>query len=162
MAPDLGKVGIRMRGDWSSSATYEVLDAVSYNGALYIAKQAVPENTLPTNATYWQAALTASATAYTFNLSSSFSGTTSISRVGDLIFLNLNITGTFTANANHELGSLPSELITSEAQFEIGTISSTGITGIGEVIIRANSANVLMIAAASGTKFQATITYVKK
>lgn len=57
MAADLGKVGMRMRGDWSNSATYEVLDAVSYQDGLYIAKQAVPANTLPTNTTYWQVAL---------------------------------------------------------------------------------------------------------
>ena len=57
MATDLGKVGMRMRGDWSSSATYEVLDAVSYSGGLYVAKQAVPANTAPTNTTYWQAAI---------------------------------------------------------------------------------------------------------
>ena len=59
MATDLGKVGIVMKGAWSSSATYEVLDAVSYNDGLYIAKQAVPANTLPTNATYWQVAVDA-------------------------------------------------------------------------------------------------------
>ena len=57
MATDLGKVGMVMKGDWSSSATYEVLDAVSYNNGLYIAKQAVPANTAPTNTTYWQVAL---------------------------------------------------------------------------------------------------------
>lgn len=57
MATDLGKVGMRARGDWSSSATYEVMDVVSYNRGLYIAKQAVPANTLPTNTTYWQVAL---------------------------------------------------------------------------------------------------------
>lgn len=57
MATDLGKVGIVMKGDWSSSATYEVLDAVSYNGGLYIAKQDVSANTAPTNTTYWQAAV---------------------------------------------------------------------------------------------------------
>lgn len=57
MATDLGKVGIVMKGTWSSSATYEVLDAVFYNGDTYIAKQAVPANTVPTNTTYWQAAL---------------------------------------------------------------------------------------------------------
>lgn len=57
MATDLGKVGMRMRGDWDSSTAYEVLDAVSYNSSLYIAKQAVPANTLPTNTTYWQLAL---------------------------------------------------------------------------------------------------------
>ena len=54
MATLIGKVGMVMKGDWSSSATYEVLDAVTYNGSLYIAKQAVPVNTLPTNTTYWQ------------------------------------------------------------------------------------------------------------
>ena len=59
MATDLGKVGMRARGDWSSSTAYEVLDAVSYNNGLYIAKQAVPANTLPTNTTYWQVAIDA-------------------------------------------------------------------------------------------------------
>lgn len=57
MATDLGKVGIVMKGNWSSSATYEGLDAVSYNGGFYIAKQAVPANTVPTNTTYWQVAV---------------------------------------------------------------------------------------------------------
>ena len=57
-ATDLGKVGMVMKGTWSSSATYEILDAVTYNGSLYIAKQAVPANTLPTNTTYWQLAAT--------------------------------------------------------------------------------------------------------
>ena len=57
-ATDLGKVGIVMKGNYNSANTYEVLDAVSYNNGLYIAKQAVPANTLPTNTTYWQAAIT--------------------------------------------------------------------------------------------------------
>ena len=57
MATDLGKVGIVMKGDWNSSATYEALDAVTYNNGLYIAKQAVPANTVPTNTTYWQPAV---------------------------------------------------------------------------------------------------------
>ena len=56
-ATDLGKVGIVMKGAWSSSATYEELDAVYYNSNTYIAKQAVPANTDPTNTTYWQIAL---------------------------------------------------------------------------------------------------------
>lgn len=58
MATLVGKVGIVMKGNWSSSATYEVLDAVSYAGGLYIAKQSVPANTAPTNTTYWQPAAT--------------------------------------------------------------------------------------------------------
>ena len=57
MATDIGKVGIVMKGAWNSSATYEVLDAVSYNNGTYIAKQDVPANTAPTNTTYWQVAL---------------------------------------------------------------------------------------------------------
>ena len=61
MATDLGKVGMVMKGDWSSSATYETLDVVSYSGSLYVAKQNVPANTLPTNTTYWQAAVSVSA-----------------------------------------------------------------------------------------------------
>ena len=60
MATDLGKVGMRARGSWNSSTTYEVLDVVSYNNSLYIAKQAVPANTAPTNTTYWQVAFSAS------------------------------------------------------------------------------------------------------
>jgi hypothetical protein len=60
----LGKVGIRMRGNWNSSTAYEVLDAVSYNNGLYIAKQGVPANTLPTDTTYWQLALDNTALVY--------------------------------------------------------------------------------------------------
>lgn len=59
MATLIGKVGIVMKGDYNSANTYEVLDAVSYNGGLYVAKQAVPANTLPTNTTYWQKAIDA-------------------------------------------------------------------------------------------------------
>lgn len=57
MATLVGKVGMVMKGDWSSSATYEALDAVSYNNGMYIAKQDVPANTAPTNTTYWQSAI---------------------------------------------------------------------------------------------------------
>lgn len=57
MATNIGKVGIVAKGVWNNSATYEVLDAVGYNGGTYIAKQNVPANTVPTNTTYWQPAL---------------------------------------------------------------------------------------------------------
>lgn len=56
MATNVGKVGIVMKGTWNSASTYEVLDAVTYSGSLYIAKQDVPANTTPTNTTYWQLA----------------------------------------------------------------------------------------------------------
>lgn len=55
----VGKAGIVLKGAYSSASTYEIMDAVSYNNGLYIAKQAVPANTPPTNTTYWQAALDA-------------------------------------------------------------------------------------------------------
>ena len=54
MATDLGKVGIRLRGEWSSAATYEILDAVTYQHGFYIAKQAVPANTAPTQTAFWE------------------------------------------------------------------------------------------------------------
>ena len=57
MATSVGRVARVMKGTWSSSATYEMLDAVSYNNGLYIAKQNVPAGTLPTTSTYWQVAL---------------------------------------------------------------------------------------------------------
>lgn len=34
---DLGKVGITLKGEWNSSASYERLDTVTYEGSLYIA-----------------------------------------------------------------------------------------------------------------------------
>lgn len=57
MATDLGKVGMRLRGTYNAANSYEVLDVVTYNNGLYIAKTSVPANTLPTNTTYWQVAL---------------------------------------------------------------------------------------------------------
>lgn len=90
MATDLGKVGIVMKGTWSSSATYEVLDAVSYNGSLYIAKQAVPANTTPTNTTYWQTALQTpfeTVTGYTITEYISQASYLKVYRYGKLIFV---------------------------------------------------------------------------
>lgn len=57
MATDLGKVGMVMKGAYNSANTYEVLDSVSYQGGLYIAKREVPAGTAPTNTTYWQDAV---------------------------------------------------------------------------------------------------------
>ena len=51
---DIGRVGMVTKGDYNSASTYEVLDVLSYNGGLYIAKQNVPAGTTPTNTTYWQ------------------------------------------------------------------------------------------------------------
>lgn len=47
------KIGLVDKGDYSSSATYQVLDMVKYNGITYLAKQDVPTGTVPTNTAYW-------------------------------------------------------------------------------------------------------------
>ena len=93
-ATDLGKVGIVMKGAWSSSPTYEALDAVSYNGGLYIAKQAVPANTAPTNTTYWQSAidLASANVSYTKNADNVSSLSGEIRKSGDIVTINANLT----------------------------------------------------------------------
>jgi len=48
-----GRVLLMPKGDYDSTATYEMLDIVSYNGSSYIAKSTTTGN-LPTNTTYWQ------------------------------------------------------------------------------------------------------------
>ena len=81
MATDLGRVGILVKGDYNSASTYEVLDCVTYNGSLYLAKQSVPAGTAPTNTTYWNKSVdvqnallcyTASATVTTANTNENF------------------------------------------------------------------------------------------
>lgn len=53
---DVGRVSFVIKGAWNLATSYEKLDAVSYNGSLYIAKQDVPGGTAITNTTYWQLA----------------------------------------------------------------------------------------------------------
>lgn len=48
-----GRVLLMPKGDYDPTATYEMLDIVSYNGSSYIAKGTTTGN-LPTNTTYWQ------------------------------------------------------------------------------------------------------------
>lgn len=60
MATLIGRVGMVVKGAWDSSVAYDEMDVVTYNNSTYIAKQASPEGTLPTNTTYWQLALDAS------------------------------------------------------------------------------------------------------
>lgn len=104
-ATDLGKVGIVTKGAWSSSATYEVLDAVYYNGETYIAKQSVPANTLPTNTTYWQPALTATVQVGTIsNPKSIYSG--SIKKTGHVVELFAEIYPINTLDDEDTIGTL--------------------------------------------------------
>lgn len=103
-ATDLGKVGIVMKGTWSSSATYEVLDAVSYNSGFYIAKQAVPAGTLPTNTTYWQLALGNVKTQQTNLYNTVFGASSTAITLNDSIS-NYEYIGIDTANQNNTSGS---------------------------------------------------------
>lgn len=56
----VGRVGLVIKGAWDSSVAYESMNVVTYNNSTYIAKQAVPAGTLPTNTTYWELTLDAS------------------------------------------------------------------------------------------------------
>lgn len=49
----LGTVAMTPKGEYNSSAYYEYLDIVLYNGLSYIAKKN-SNNVLPTNSEYWQ------------------------------------------------------------------------------------------------------------
>lgn len=52
----IGRVRIGWKGEYDEEATYEALDAVSYKGASYIAKQVVSAGAVPNkqNSEYWQ------------------------------------------------------------------------------------------------------------
>lgn len=51
---NLGKVAVTTGGAYSSTAAYEKLTIVTYEGGSYISKSAVQAGVPPTNATYWQ------------------------------------------------------------------------------------------------------------
>lgn len=51
----IGRVRIGWKGEWDDSTSYDALDAVTYEGASYIARQDVPSGTTPgTDPDYWQ------------------------------------------------------------------------------------------------------------
>ena len=50
---NLGRFILNPRGNYSSSATYNKLDVVLYNGSSYICKSDGITNKVPTNTTYW-------------------------------------------------------------------------------------------------------------
>lgn len=115
MATLVGKVGMVMKGVWSNSATYEVLDAVSYNNGLYIAKQAVPANTAPTNTTYWQSAIDFNDVSYigntilnTYKADGITSVSGSITKVGRMLTINCAWNGDISGNV--AILNLPSAL----------------------------------------------------
>ena len=51
---NIGRVRIAWQGEWDSNTSYVALDAVSYQGSSYVARQDVPLGTPPTNTTYFQ------------------------------------------------------------------------------------------------------------
>lgn len=62
-AKSAGRVLIRPLGDYSPSTTYEILDAVEYEGSSYLCRQTSTGN-LPTNKTYWQKLVSAGGVNY--------------------------------------------------------------------------------------------------
>ena len=51
---NLGRFILNPRGNYGSSASYNKLDVVLYNGSSYICKSDSTTNKVPTNTTYWQ------------------------------------------------------------------------------------------------------------
>lgn len=51
---DLGKFQMRLRGNYSTSTTYDFLDVVYYDGGSYCSKADGTKGKVPTNTTYWQ------------------------------------------------------------------------------------------------------------
>lgn len=51
----IGKVAMTLGGEWSSSATYDALVAVSHNGSSWVSRKAVPAGNEPAEGSeYWQ------------------------------------------------------------------------------------------------------------
>lgn len=159
MATDLGKVGMRMRGDWSSSATYEVLDTVGYNGATYIAKQAVPANTLPTNTTYWQAAINNATVAETVDLSTIGATTTGsliIRKSGNVVSIFFY---TINASAVETLSAAIPEAFRPAVDYRAILYKTSGGMDFSNVIIY-KTGNLSFGNMTTGVNYFGTVTYV--
>lgn len=162
MATDLGKVGIVTKGTWSSSATYEILDAVSYNGGLYIAKQAVPANTAPTNTTYWQEALKAPVSATTINLANvdaAISGSLYCRKQNDVVTLNLYDVK-ITENKTFS-GVIPADYRpTSSAARPRGIAIKNNASGVSLFFVAENG-DVSLLGADLNTYYYGTVTFIR-
>ncbi len=51
---DAGRIGFVVKGDYSSTATYDFLDVVYYNGSSYVAKKLTVGNAPQENSEFWQ------------------------------------------------------------------------------------------------------------
>ena len=174
MATDVGKVGFRARGDWSSASTYEVMDVVSYNNGLYVAKQNVPANTAPTNTTYWQTAVDGS-TFYNITDETAkitlASGVTDAQhrtkayRFGKLIVMQLQLTCTVSTTNGMTIFTVDNSLKPTTMIVSSVTIQSTSngaVYGFGNIWIPADS-NEFKVALknidSNGNAFVGTVVY---
>ena len=136
-ATDLGKVGMVMKGTYNSANTYEVLDAVSYNNGLYIAKQAVPAGTLPTNTTYWQnaidltAASTVNAIAFGNRLKDVVGG---YILLGKMVIVSLSCTSNYTGAGKLTVGQIAAAPLAENVYFTIYKLDGTLKWGSIELI----------------------------
>lgn len=129
MATDLGKVGIVAKGAWSSLATYEVLDAVSYNGETYIAKQDVPAGKLPTNTTYWQTALSVNVEVGTLESTSNVYAY-QLKKANRVVDLYLEVYPFSDITSGDVIGVIPEGFRPSFRRGFTGTVSNTSKTQV--------------------------------
>ena len=174
MATDVGKVGFRVRGDWSSASTYEVMDVVSYNNGLYVAKQNVPANTAPTNTTYWQTAVDGSTfyniTNETSKITyaegvSSTTGRTRVYKFGKLVVMQLQLSCTVSTTNGMTIFTVddslkPVTMVVSSVVIQ--STSNGAIYGFGNIWIPADS-NEFKVALknidSNGNAFVGTVVY---
>ena len=143
-ATDLGKVGIVMKGTWSSSAAYEVLDAVTYNNGLYIAKQAVPANTLPTNTTYWQVAIENPISAVEYSsLGDATLDENSSVRVGNTVYLVLKLSAASPISSARRMGRIAADKPSTTIPFvAAGSLGSSFATVTVTGALEADTGNI--------------------
>ena len=102
MSTSAGRVLMIPKGNYDPTATYTMLDVVSYQGKSYVAKQTTTGNA-PTNTTYWQ--LMVDAQGHTIKDS-----TTTFQNRANLVFDGFWVEDDSTNNATiiHKSGPLPS------------------------------------------------------
>ena len=148
MATDLGKVGMVTKGDWNSSATYEVLDVVSYQDGLYVAKQAVPANTLPTNTTYWQPGVKTKAAIARYRIGNGNTGAITAAQ-GSLVIIARSQSATKGLLYIDSFGAIVELIQPSNVTYSISgsTLSVTNSTGsnLDATVIDMNSAPITQL-----------------
>ena len=103
MSTSAGRVLMIPKGDYDATATYTMLDVVSYQGKSYVAKQTTTGNA-PTNTTYWQ--LMIDAQGHTIKDS-----TTTFPNRANLVFEDFYIEDDSTNNATKIYKTKPVSLV---------------------------------------------------